>query len=70
MSGTVAGGEKAKATNYKRYGADFYRRIGRVGGKNGHNKGFAINRELARTAGAKGGKRSRRTGVKNGQSSR
>lgn len=60
MSGTVAGGEKARATNYKRYGADFYRIIGSRGGKNSHTGGFAANRELAREAGRKGGRISRR----------
>ena len=37
------------------------RRIGAIGGKKGTTGGFAVNRELARIAGAKGGKISRRT---------
>jgi general stress protein YciG len=61
MSGTVAGGAKAAASNKARHGADFYKRIGRIGGKNGHTGGFAANRELARIAGAKGGRISRNT---------
>ena len=41
--------------------------IGAKGGRNGHTGGFASNPALARIAGAKGGKKSRRTGVKNGE---
>lgn len=67
MSGTIAGGRKAAKTNKKLHGADFYARIGAKGGRNGHTGGFASNPALARVAGAKGGKKSRRTGVKNGQ---
>lgn len=67
MSGTIAGGRKAAKTNKKLYGADFYAQIGAKGGRNGHTGGFASNPALARVAGAKGGKKSRRTGVKNGQ---
>ncbi len=33
MSGTKAGGRKAAETNRKRHGADFYARIGAVGGE-------------------------------------
>jgi len=61
MAGTVQGGKRAAATNIKRHGADFYKKIGAMGGKNGNTGGFAANRELARIAGAKGGKISRRT---------
>ncbi len=61
MAGTKAGGMKAAATNKARHGKDFYAKIGRSGGKNGHTGGFAANRELARIAGAKGGRISRRT---------
>ena len=53
MAGTKAGGMKAAATNKARHGSD-------KGGKNGHTGGFAANRELARIAGAKGGRISRR----------
>jgi general stress protein YciG len=60
MSGTKAGGMKAAKTNLQRHGADFYKRIGHKGGKNGHTGGFAANPELARKAGAKGGRISRR----------
>ncbi|OGL34737.1 hypothetical protein A3F05_04140 [Candidatus Saccharibacteria bacterium RIFCSPHIGHO2_12_FULL_47_17] len=60
MAGTKLGGAKAAATNKKKYGKDFYARIGAMGGKNGHTGGFYANRELARTAGARGGRISRR----------
>lgn len=60
MSGTKTGGKAAAKTNKTRYGKDFYARIGAVGGKKGTTGGFAANRELARVAGAKGGKISRR----------
>lgn len=60
MVGTSAGGIKCRETNYKKYGKDFYRNIGREGGIKGKNGGFASNPELARLAGAKGGKKSRR----------
>lgn len=60
MAGTKQGGKLAALTNKAKYGDDFYRNIGREGGKNGRTGGFYVNRELARTAGAKGGKISRR----------
>lgn len=60
MSGTLRGGKKAAQTNRARHGRDFYREIGRIGGKNGRTGGFAADRELARLAGAKGGRISRR----------
>lgn len=59
MSGTLAGGKKAAKTNMERYGKDFYKEIGRRGGRNGHIGGFN-DRELARIAGAKGGRISKR----------
>lgn len=60
MAGTRAGGLKAAATNKKKNGDDFFKRIGAIGGRNGHTGGFYANRELARKAGAKGGRISRR----------
>lgn len=64
MAGTKAGGAKAREANLKRYGEDFYKRIGAIGGRNGHGPeykgGFAANPALARIAGAKGGRISRR----------
>ena len=72
MSGTKEGGRKARDTNIKRFGKDFYRRLGRKGGRNSHTGGFASNKvgadgltgvERARIAGAKGGRASRRRKV-------
>ena len=60
MSGTKAGGLKAAQTNRQKYGKEFYSQIGRKGGQNGHTGGFAANPALARIAGAKGGRISRR----------
>lgn len=60
LSGTLEGGIKARETNKKQYGKDYYSRIGQIGGSKKVKKGFAMNRELARTSGAKGGAISRR----------
>jgi hypothetical protein len=61
MAGTKQGGKAAASTNKAKYGADFYAKIGAMGGKKGKTGGFYANRELARVAGAKGGRISRRT---------
>lgn len=61
MAGTKAGGEAAAKTNKAKYGSDFYAKIGAAGGKKGRTGGFYANRELARVAGARGGRVSRRT---------
>ncbi len=61
MPGTTKGGRKAAATNKKRYGKEFYIRIGAMGGKISRGGGFAANPELAREAGRKGGLKSRKT---------
>ena len=61
MAGTKKGGKSAAETNKAKYGPDFYARIGAMGGKKGHTGGFYANRELARIAGARGGRISRRT---------
>jgi general stress protein YciG len=61
MAGTKEGGMKAAARNKEKYGADFYAKIGAAGGKKGTTGGFYANRDLARKAGAKGGRISRRT---------
>ncbi len=60
MAGTKAGGKKAAITNKAKHGPDFYAQIGRKGGRNGHTGGFAANPELAKLAGAKGGRKSKR----------
>ncbi len=61
MAGTKVGGKTAASTNKKKYGADFYAKIGAMGGKKGTTGGFYANRELAREAGRRGGRISRRT---------
>ena len=60
MASTKAGGQKAAATNKALHGSDFYAKIGAIGGKKGRTGGFAANPALARIAGAKGGRISRR----------
>lgn len=60
MAGTKQGGRAAASTNKAKYGSDFYAKIGAMGGKKGRTGGFYANRELARIAGAKGGRKSRR----------
>lgn len=61
MAGTKAGGDRAAETNKRKHGPDFYARIGKLGGQKGRTGGFFANRELAREAGRKGGRISRRT---------
>ena len=63
MSGTKKGGQKAAKTNKELHGDDFYSRIGSMGGqaKTSKPKGFAANIQLAKEAGAKGGRNSVRT---------
>ncbi len=60
MAGTKAGGKAAAKTNKQKYGADFYTKIGAKGGQKSKTGGFFANRELARSAGAIGGRRSKR----------
>ena len=59
MAGTKIGGMKAAKKNLAK-DPNFYVKIGRKGGQNGHTGGFAANPQLARIAGAKGGRISRR----------
>lgn len=60
MSGTTKGGKKAAQTNKDKYGMDFYENIGRVGGQRGTTGGFAKNPTLAKIAGRKGGRASKK----------
>lgn len=62
MAGTKEGGKKAAATNKKIHGANFYAEIGRKGGRKSHpeTRYFAMHPEVAKNAGAKGGRISRR----------
>lgn len=54
MPGTKAGAAKAKQAILNRYGEDYYSKIGKVGGLQPTKGGFK-NKELARSAGRKGG---------------
>ena len=60
--GTKEGGRKASITNRARYGEDWYKKIGSIGGSKcrPETRAFAVDPELARRAGAKGGRISRR----------
>lgn len=62
MAGTKIGGQKAAAKNLAK-DPNFYAKIGAKGGANGRTGGFAANPELARVAGAKGGRISKRKKV-------
>ncbi len=63
MTATRAGGLKARDKNLAK-DPDFYKKIGSLGGskgaKDGTIKGFALDRDRAVRAGAKGGKISKR----------
>lgn len=64
MAGTAAGGKLAAETNIKKYGKDYYRRIGAKGGAKGRTGGFAYMKihdpvAFAKLS-AKGGRISRR----------
>ena len=69
MANTKEDGSKTAKTNrlkydaiyLEKYGLTYYQYIGSLGGKKGKTGGFYSNRELARLAGAKGGRISRRT---------
>lgn len=60
MAGTKDGGLMACQTVKQKYGKDFYRLIGSMGGKKSRTGGFYADRKLASIAGSKGGKISRR----------
>lgn len=69
MAQTKEGAKSAGVTNKAKYGADFYARIGKLGGQKGRTGGFAsenigadglTGRERASKAGYKGGLKSRR----------
>lgn len=61
MVGTRLGGLKARDTFYKKFGKDYYANMGRKGGKASFaDKGFAKNPKLAKEAGARAGKRSKK----------
>lgn len=54
MAGTSEGAKRAVKVYKEKYGEDFYRELGRKGGKRCVSKGFGKNRELAESAGKKG----------------
>lgn len=60
----LTGGLRCAQTNKEKYGEDYYRNMGRKGGKKGAAdgvlKGFAVSTERAKRAGAIGGRISRR----------
>ena len=63
MAGTAKGGRMAAQQNKKKYGADFYSKIGKLGGQRGTTGGFAAGEEGRKRAsvyGAIGGSKSRR----------
>ena len=60
LPGNILGGRRAAETNKRKYGEDFFRKIGAIGGKAVGYKGFATNPELAKISGAKGGHNSKR----------
>jgi uncharacterized protein len=75
VGGTKSGGLQARDTNIRKYGADYYKRIGAIGGSKGTTGGFAseevgadglTGRQRARIAAAKGGRISRRGKAVNG----
>lgn len=76
MSGTYAGGAKAAATNKRKYGDDYYARMGKIGGSVSKSGGYAsevvgkdglTGKQRAKVAGAKGGSSSSRAGIRNGK---
>lgn len=69
MTGTISGGRKARDTNIKLHGKDFYRNIGRIGGQRSRTGGFASEKigkdgltglQRAKIYGSLGGKKSKR----------
>lgn len=69
MPGTKEGGLAAAATNRRKYGPDYYSKIGAKGGKLGRTGGFASKEvgadglnghQRAQLYGAAGGRKSRR----------
>jgi hypothetical protein len=72
MAGTLAGGRKLSLTIRAKYGDDFWKQQGAIGGRASNNGGFATEKlnkngltgtEQARLSGAKGGAISKRTKV-------
>lgn len=63
MSQTAEGALKAKDTILRKYGNDYWKNMGKIGGKASSTGGFGqgeIGRQRAKLAGSKGGKISKR----------
>lgn len=62
MAGTKAGAKKAAATMLDKYGADYYRNIGRISGSQcrPETRYFHKHPKVAQLAGVRGGKISKR----------
>lgn len=61
MAGSVTGGKKTAKTNIEKYGPNYYKKVGRLGGIRRVPKGFAMmTPEQRAEAGRKGGTISRR----------
>lgn len=64
MAGSREGAIKARETMFKRYGKDYFKKIGSVGGANGKTGGFAS--EKKGPDGLTGTERAQKYGVING----
>jgi general stress protein YciG len=60
MAQTPEGGKKAAKSNKERYGEDYYRNIGKLGGKAGTGYKFGHGKVDPHEAGRVGGTRSKR----------
>lgn len=69
IAGTKTGGQRAAQTNKRKYGEDFYKRLGAMGGGKSRTGGFGCQtvgadgltgKQRARIAGAQGGRSSRK----------
>lgn len=69
MSGTKIGAAKMVKTVRERFGNDFWKQIGSLGGQASNTGGFQKGADATRQAGRLGGRNSSRKGVRNVQSS-
>ena len=61
MAGTKIGGQKCRDENKRKYGEDYYQKIGALGGKKSAIKGFAaMDKARVSEIGRKGGLISKR----------
>lgn len=56
MANNIEGGRRAAQTNRERYGEDYYKKMGALGGSVSRGGGFTGDPQRARKAGSKGGK--------------